>query len=106
MADARSVRLIGGKPMESSDLCFVPATDLAGARRGPLPGVPVSIKDLTITKGVRTTRGSKLYEHFVPEEDAPLVERLRAAGAISLGKKNSPEFGWKGGTDNRVFGPP
>lgn len=71
---------------------------------GPLAGVPVSIKDLLITKGVRTTRGSLLFADAVPTEDAPVVERLRAAGAISLGKTNSPEFGWKGVTDNRVFG--
>jgi aspartyl-tRNA(Asn)/glutamyl-tRNA(Gln) amidotransferase subunit A len=81
------------------------AAVMRGEPLGPLHGVPVSIKDLTFTKGLRTTRGSKLYEHFLPEEDAPLVERLRAAGAISLGKTNTPEFGWKGVTDNLVFGP-
>ena len=72
---------------------------------GPLHGVPVSIKDLILTSGVRTTRGSKLYEHFVPDQDAPVVERLKSAGAIVLGKTNTPELGWKGVTDNRVFGP-
>jgi aspartyl-tRNA(Asn)/glutamyl-tRNA(Gln) amidotransferase subunit A len=71
---------------------------------GPLHGVPVSIKDLIVTKGIRTTRGSKLFEGAVPEQDAPTVERLKAAGAIILGKTNTPEFGWKGVTDNRVFG--
>ncbi|MGH2459148.1 MAG: amidase [Chloroflexota bacterium] len=71
---------------------------------GPLAGVPVSIKDLLITKGIRTTRGSRLFADAVPTEDAPVVERLRAAGAISLGKTNTPEFGWKGVTDNRLFG--
>ncbi len=87
----------------------------AGARRidaaiqrgesvGPLAGVPVSIKDLLITNGVRTTRGSLLFADAVPTEDAPVVERLAAAGAISLGKTNTPEFGWKGVTDNRLFG--
>ncbi|MBI3988932.1 MAG: amidase [candidate division NC10 bacterium] len=80
------------------------AAVLRGDPLGPLHGVPVSIKDLIITKGVRTTWGSKLYEHFVPEEDAPAVERLKGAGAIILGKTNSPEFGWKGVTDNLVFG--
>src|SRR5229473_3595217 len=58
---------------------------------GPLAGVPVSIKDLLITKGIRTTRGSLLYADNVPTEDAPVVERLRAAGAILLGKTNTPE---------------
>src|SRR5207302_7084877 len=72
---------------------------------GMLHGIPVSIKDLVMTKGVRTTWGSKLYEHFVPDEDAPVVERLRQAGAIVLGKTNTPEFGFKGVTDNPVFGP-
>src|SRR3989475_4679879 len=76
-----------------------------GDTLGILHGVPVSIKDLVMTKGVRTTWGSKLYEHFVPEEDAPVVERLRQAGAIVLGKTNTPEFGFKGVTDNPVFGP-
>ena len=76
-----------------------------GAPTGPLHGVPVSIKDLVFTRGVRTTRGSAIYADLVPDEDAPVVERLRAAGAISLGKTNTPEFGWKGLTDNRLFPP-
>jgi aspartyl-tRNA(Asn)/glutamyl-tRNA(Gln) amidotransferase subunit A len=75
-----------------------------GEPLGPLHGVPVSIKDLVITKGVRTMRGSKLYEHDVPSEDAPVVERLKAAGAIILGKTTTPEFGFKGVTDSRVTG--
>jgi aspartyl-tRNA(Asn)/glutamyl-tRNA(Gln) amidotransferase subunit A len=70
-----------------------------------LVGVPVSIKDLMPTKGVRTTRGSLLYEDWVPDYDAPVVERLRDAGAVSLGKTNTPEFGWKGDSGNRVVGP-
>jgi Asp-tRNA(Asn)/Glu-tRNA(Gln) amidotransferase A subunit family amidase len=65
----------------------------------------VSIKDLIATRGIRTTRGSKLWETFVPEQDAPVVERVRAAGAIVLGKTNTPELGWKGVTDNPLFGP-
>ena len=72
---------------------------------GILHGVPVSIKDLVTTKGTRTTWGSKMFEHFVPEEDAPAVIRLKQAGAIILGKTNTPEFGFKGVTDNPVFGP-
>ena len=72
---------------------------------GPLAGVPVSIKDLTPTKGVRTARGSLLDPEWIPEEDAPVVARLRAAGAVILGKTNTPELGWKGDSDNRVFGP-
>ena len=72
---------------------------------GPLLGLPVSVKDLIFTKGVRTTRGSLLFAEAVPEEDAPSVERLKAARAVILGKTNTPELGWRGSTDNRVFGP-
>jgi amidase len=75
-----------------------------GAALGPLHGVPYSLKDLTPTRGIRTTMGSKIFEHHVPEEDALLVERLRAAGAILTGKTNTPEFGCKPFTDNRIFG--
>ena len=75
-----------------------------GAVLGPLHGVPVSIKDLTPTKGIRTTWGSKIYEHHVPEADALVVERLKAAGAIVIGKTNTPEFGAGANTFNEVFG--
>src|SRR5438094_4336742 len=74
------------------------------ARLGPLHGVPVSIKYLTPTKGVRTTWGSKIFEHHVPDEDALIVARLKAAGAIVVGKTNTPEFGAGGNTFNAVFG--
>jgi aspartyl-tRNA(Asn)/glutamyl-tRNA(Gln) amidotransferase subunit A len=77
---------------------------MRGEPLGLLHGVPVSIKDLVITKGMRTMRGSKLYEHDVPAEDAPVVERLKAAGAIILGKTTTPEFGFKGVTDSPVTG--
>jgi len=75
-----------------------------GAKLGPLHGVPVTIKDLTHTKGIRTTWGSKVFEHSVPDEDSLIVERLKAAGAIILGKTNTPEFGAGGNTFNAVFG--
>jgi aspartyl-tRNA(Asn)/glutamyl-tRNA(Gln) amidotransferase subunit A len=78
---------------------------MRGDPLGALHGVPVGVKDLSYTKGIRTTRGSLLYEHFVPDEDHPMVERLYDAGAIIVGKTNTPEFGWKGATDNRL-GPP
>jgi Asp-tRNA(Asn)/Glu-tRNA(Gln) amidotransferase A subunit family amidase len=81
------------------------AAVMRGDALGSLHGVPVSIKHLVAAKGVRTTYGSKLYEHFIPDEDAPVVERLKEAGAIILGKTNTPEFGHKGITDNPVFGP-
>ena len=78
---------------------------LRGERPGPLHGVPVTIKDLVMVKGVRTTWGSRIFEHFVSPDDAPAVERLRAAGAIIVGMTNSPEFGFRAITDNPVFGP-
>jgi aspartyl-tRNA(Asn)/glutamyl-tRNA(Gln) amidotransferase subunit A len=71
----------------------------------PLLGVPVSFKDLTPTRGIRTTRGSLLWQDWVPDFDAPVVERARAAGAIVLGKTNTCEFGWKGDAGNRLVGP-
>src|SRR5207249_2891663 len=75
-----------------------------GARLGPLHGVPFSVKDLVITKGLRTTFGTPLYRDNVPTEDAPMVERLKAAGGIMLGKTNTPTFGWLGVTHNLLFG--
>ncbi len=74
------------------------------AALGPLHGVPVSVKDLTPTKGIRTTWGSKIFEDHVPEADAVVVERLKAAGAIIVGKTNTPEFGAGANTFNAVFG--
>src|SRR5215467_11664677 len=71
---------------------------------GPLHGVPVSIKDLYATKGIRTTWGSLIYKDHVPDEDDLVVQRLKAAGAIVIGKTNSPEFGAGGNTFNAVFG--
>ncbi len=78
---------------------------MKGEALGLLHGVPVSIKDLSWTKGIRTTGGSLLYEHFIPDQDVIFVQRLKNAGAIILGKTNTPEFGWAGVTNNRVFGP-
>lgn len=75
------------------------------SRLGSLHGVPVALKDLTPTSGIRTTRGSRLFAKSVPSQDAILVQRLKAAGAIILGKTNTPEFGHKGETDNLLFGP-
>jgi amidase len=70
----------------------------------PLHGLPVVIKDVTLTKGIRTTFGSPLYKDFVPDEDAAAVERLRKAGAIILGKTNTPEFATGANTVNALFG--
>jgi amidase len=71
---------------------------------GPLHGLPVAHKDLQDTAGVRTTYGSPIYAEHVPQASSPLVERMAAAGAISLGKTNTPEFGAGSHTYNAVFG--
>ena len=71
---------------------------------GPLHGVPLSIKDVIFTRGVRTTGGSQLFAEAVPEEDAIAVARLRAAGAVMLGKTNTSELGHKALTDNPLLG--
>jgi amidase len=75
-----------------------------GEEVGPLHGLPVAHKDLAPTRGTRTTFGSPVYEDFVPDEDALVVERLRRAGAITVGKTNTPEFGAGSQTYNEVFG--
>ena len=72
---------------------------------GPLAGIPVTIKDLIPTKGIRTTSGSRMFEDNVPDEDAVVVERLKEAGVAILGKTNVPEFGYVAYTDNLLFGP-
>lgn len=77
---------------------------MKGGDTGPLTGIPVSIKDVTPVAGVRTTFGSKLYENFVPVEDDLVVERLKRAGAIIMGKTNTPEFAAGASTFNKIFG--
>lgn len=71
---------------------------------GPLHGFPHAVKDLAATAGIRTTQGSPIYKDFVPTADALIVERLKAAGAIIIGKTNTPEFGAGSHTFNPVFG--
>ncbi len=75
-----------------------------GEPTGPLHGVPLSVKDMVLTKGIRTMQGSRIFEQRVPNEDVPMVERLRTAGAIVIGKTTTPEFGWKAVTDSPVTG--
>lgn len=72
---------------------------------GAIEGVPITIKDLIAVRGVRTTYGSRMYEDYVPDVDAVLVERVKDAGGVILGKTNVPEFGLVAVTDNLVFGP-
>jgi amidase len=71
---------------------------------GPLHGLPVAHKDLFETRGIRTTFGSPLYKDYIPTEDDIVVDRIRRAGAITIGKTNTPEFGSGSQTFNAVFG--
>src|SRR5579859_2162308 len=71
---------------------------------GPLHGLPVAHKDLIETRGIRTTFGSPLFRDYVPTEDDLVVSRMRQAGAITIGKTNTPEFGAGSQTFNPVFG--
>lgn len=75
-----------------------------GEEVGPLHGLPIAHKDLVLTKGIRTTFGSPIFKDFVPDQDEIIVERLRNAGAITIGKTNTPEFGAGSQTFNPVFG--
>ena len=96
------VTLVADQAMERARLAD---EDLAKGREiGPLHGLPIAHKDLQPTNGIRTTFGSPIYRDFVPAEDSLLVERLRHAGAIVVGKTNTPEFGAGSQTFNPVFG--
>jgi amidase len=75
-----------------------------GQDPGPLHGLPIAHKDLVMTKGIRTTFGSPILKDFIPDSDALIVERLKQAGAITIGKTNTPEFGAGSQTFNAVFG--
>ncbi|MDA1189350.1 MAG: amidase [Chloroflexi bacterium] len=78
---------------------------MKGEKLGPLHGLPISIKDLEITRGLRTTGGSLAYKDRIPDEDSVVAERIRNAGAVILGKTNTPEFGLIGRTENRLGDP-
>lgn len=77
----------------------------AGVDRGPLQGIPVAVKDLFFTKGVQTTAGSKIYADFVPDHDAAVVEKLRAAGAVITGKLGMHELAFGITNNNAHYGP-
>ncbi|MGE3288527.1 MAG: amidase [Pseudonocardia sp.] len=83
----------------------VEAALAAGEDVGPLGGVPTGVKDLIFTKGIRTASGSNAYADFVPDEDDVVVERIKAAGAVVIGKTQVPEFGYSG-TGQTPLGPP
>jgi aspartyl-tRNA(Asn)/glutamyl-tRNA(Gln) amidotransferase subunit A len=103
-------------PRTNAYLHFSPERALAAAKRvdeqiargedpGPLAGVPVAVKDVILTQGVRTTCGSKLLANYVPPYDATAVERLERAGGIIIGKTNCDEFAMGSSTENSAFGP-
>jgi aspartyl-tRNA(Asn)/glutamyl-tRNA(Gln) amidotransferase subunit A len=77
----------------------------SGQPLSPLDGVPITVKDNLLVRGLRATWGSRVYESYVPDHDELPVARLRAAGLVTLGKTNVPEFTLQGYTDNRLFGP-
>jgi len=101
-------------PQVNAIVTFVPELALAAAKRfdsrrkladrGPLAGLPIAYKDLVPTQGIRTTFGSRIFEKKIPDENHLIVERLTQAGAITLGKTNTPEFGAGSQTFNAVFG--
>src|SRR5690349_11094239 len=100
-------------PSVNAIVTFVPDLALSAAKKFdriknkkafPLAGLPIAYKDNVPTKGIRTTSGSPIYRDNVPREDALLVERLSAAGAITIGKTNLPEFAAGSQTFNAVFG--
>ena len=108
-------RIERAQPVLNAFITVCSEEALAGARdaeaaltrgevRGPLHGIPFSVKDLVNTKGVRTTYGSRIFENHIPSVDHITVARLKAAGAILVGKTTTPEFGQKGLTDAPLFG--
>src|SRR5882724_3871119 len=81
------------------------ACDAARGPIGPLHGIPIAVKDLTNTRGLRTTYGSLLFKDHIPDHDELVVARLRQAGAVIIGKTNTPEFGFGAVCANRLCGP-
>ncbi|MEO6397780.1 MAG: amidase family protein, partial [Tepidiformaceae bacterium] len=116
VAEAHFAQVERVNPLVNAIVTQVPREEVLAAARasddrrsrgeplGLLEGLPVAHKDLFDTRGLRTTYGSPIYREHVPEADAPIVARLKAAGAITFGKTNTPEFGLGSQTFNKVFG--
>src|SRR5919201_2706061 len=113
--EAHLTQIARVNPTVNAIVTLVPERAMAGARAadealahgaavGPLHGLPIAHKDLFLTKGIRRSYGSRIYADFVPDQDMLIVERMRAAGAITIGKTNTPEFGAGSQTFNEVFG--
>src|SRR5687768_17410241 len=96
------VTLVAEQAFDTADA--LDAGIMRGEVAGPLHGLPIAHKDLQNTRGIRTTYGSPIYRDFVPNADSLVVERLKGAGAITIGKTNVPEFGAGSQTFNNVFG--
>lgn len=97
--------LVTENPQADAQAAASDARRAAGKALGPLDGIPVAIKDNILTKDIRTCWGSPVYADHVPDADEVAVSRLKAAGAVILGKTNVPEFTLEGFTDNPLFGP-
>jgi amidase len=97
------VTLVPEQALAGADL--LDSIRMRGEILGPLHGLPIAHKDLQPTRGIRTTYGSPIYHDHIPQDDSLVVERLKLAGAITLGKTNVPEFGAGSQTFNPVFGP-
>jgi amidase len=113
--EAHLARIERVNPLLNAIVTLEPELALEGARAadarqargeplGPLHGLPIAHKDLVMTAGIRTTLGSTLFANHVPERDELMVTRLKAAGALTIGKTNTPEFGAGSQTYNQVFG--